>query len=193
MESKIHDDYPYNKKELKRFLVAFTCEYDELIMKKGGDPNNLRAKLYEISGKDQTKPYNCTKTTYDDFRIVSHYVNDKDISYGIFPDSEIESSFTEGITLMYCNYLSKVFIINYNPDVVIGQINGVDVFGQIKCENVEGVVNDFAEDGSLMWEHTYPSLNLVDIFNIYPSIIIDLCNHDDIGPKKLLKILNIMR
>lgn len=169
MTSKIHN-YDYTSKELKRFLVALTYKCDKLIRDKGEDPDKLRATFYEISEKDKTK------SIYDT---------------NIYLDTDIEGS-SEGIDFIYCVHSPNVFIINYNPNIIIGQVNGQDIFGQINCLDLKEVEDSFAESRSMTWEYHNFSNNLIDIFNMSPSIIRDLCNHDDIGPRKLLEIMKIM-
>ena len=182
-------------------VYSFDCKRDKKLIRNNQDPNLLRTKLFSLVSKDRatTKEYTSTSIplkcgqdndiTYD--YSANHYVGGTLLEYGTFPNFEPEIPFTEGITLKYSFDSEYLIFINYNKDVILGEKNGVEVKGLFS------IVVTYTENSNCIcqdnwgWSDPIYYSNMLQLFNKAPSIIGDICEHDEIGPQKLLDFLKI--
>ena len=194
------DHTTYSIGELKRILAA-EAFCDKSLSKGGYDADELRTLFIRKCHNDKlTQKYSMIVLTdkADQGYIeeyVAHYVDcsgngiGKDIT---FPDFSPEIEFDTGIIFKYFVNHSSVLVVKFDPTIVVGEIDGEEIRGTLEFERHNIVTDDFAEDGSLMWDGTYGVIySILDLFNQHPKILKDLCNHDEIGALKLLKILNV--
>ena len=194
-----YTNYSYSYGELKRILAA-EAFCDNSLSKGGYDAEELRTLFIRKCHNDKlTQTYTSSEETNRDdqgyiVESVSHTVDGKYIwgGSGKFPYCSILSSFDTGIILKYYVNYSSVLVIKFDPTIVVGEVDGEEIRGSLEFELHNIVTDDFAEDGSLTWGAIYGgSYSLLDLFNTHPKILKDLCNHDEIGALKLLKILNV--
>ena len=92
---------------------------------------------------------------------------------------------------MKLNPYEAIIILSHEMDIN-GKLNGQVVYGGLSC-----MLYELKSDKSFDWEEDYwdegteYTNNIVELFNLHPRIIVDLCYISDIGPTKLLKMIKL--
>ena len=193
-----HNYYGYSAKEVFYFLAANSYKCDKTLTKKGQNPDELRSVLASIFNDDykKTKVVDWESHSYDRYGSIHvYYILDNDICDPVrFLDNhEPEVRINGGITFKYAVHGDQddILVLFYDPDYINGELDGEVIYGRLAC-----LIYRIKPDNSLDWtkgyweEDGYTS-NIVELFNLHPRIIADLCNHPEIGCKKLLQILKL--
>ena len=190
-----HDDYMYSKIEVCHLLGAHSYQYDKKLIKKGQDPDKLRSVLADIINDDYKKTkivewrHSCKRigTMYE------WYLDNKIDETERFPKNDSPTIwFYQGIILQYCVNYDSILVLNYDPNHINGELDGEVVYGGLSC-----MLYKLKADNTLDWTDDYwdegkeYSNNIVELFNLHPRIIVDLCYISDIGSTKLLKMIKL--
>ena len=194
-----HPHYKYSKKEVCYLLGANSYQYDKTLTKKGKNPTELRSVLADILDDDYKRNkvvewrHSCKRfgTMYE------WYLDNKIDETERFPKNNSPTIwFYKGIILQYCVNYDSILVLNYDPSHINGKLNGEVIYGGLSCmlyklkrdksfNCYDPSEDDYWDEGK---EHTN---NIVELFNLYPRIIVDLCNISDIGPTNLLKMIKL--